>query len=318
MHVEFIHATKRFRGPGKSRIGGIVNLSFSAEEGDIIGIIGPNGAGKSTTIKLMLSLLSPDEGKVNIRNSSIPATPYSYFGYLPEERGLYQDQNVIETVSYFAHIQGLKRRDAVTRARKWIKCFGLEKYSTTKIRKLSKGLSQKVQLASTLVHEPQLVVLDEPFSGLDPMAVRQLRGIIASLKANGTLVVLTTHRISEVEMLCNKILILENSQKIYDGTVEELKKHYATNQVIINQAKENIYSDLVNEITPVSGFSLITLKEDLTPRHFLSAILERGAEVTHFQVALPSLEEIISKLYHDVTPHMENGEHLYAVENCSI
>ncbi len=198
------------------------NISAEIPEGSIYGFIGPNGAGKTTTIRMIMSILYPDSGYLSVLGQA-PESVKDRLGYLPEEKGLYRKMKTAELVAYFGRLKGMSRSLARSRARELLHTFGLGHCIDLRCDTLSKGMGQKVQIISTLIHEPELVILDEPFSGLDPINVETVRGVILDLKRQGRTVIFSTHVMEQAEQICDSILLISHGEKLLDGTVAELK-----------------------------------------------------------------------------------------------
>ena len=193
------------------------DLSFSVAQGEIYGFLGPNGAGKTTTLRMMLDIVQPSAGRVSILGSSSAISVRRRIGYLPEERGLYRKMKAAESIAYFARLRGLTARDAKKKAGDLLERFGLEKFARSKNEALSKGMAQKVQLLATIAHEPELLILDEPFSGLDPINQKTLEDLIAEQRAGGRTIIFSTHVMQHAERLCDRFLIIARGKKRFEG-----------------------------------------------------------------------------------------------------
>lgn len=209
------------------------NLTMQVKEGVIFGLLGPNGAGKTTTIRMITNIIFPDTGEILIMGEKINPELKNKIGYLPEERGLYKKNKVIEQLEYFGRLKGLTQKDANQRARIWLNKVGATGWETKKIEELSKGMAQKVQFVATVLHSPSLLILDEPFSGFDPINTELLKNIIMEMRTNGTTIILSTHQMYQVEQLCDEILMINQGKVVLSGNLRDVKKQYGTNHVII-------------------------------------------------------------------------------------
>jgi len=226
LHVEGI--TKVFDG-----LTAVDSIDFQVGQGEIYGFLGPNGAGKTTTIRMIMGIIEPDAGNITFGDQPIRSHPINTFGYLPEERGLYQKQKLRETISYFGILKGMSDSESKTKAEQWIHRFGLQDYSNKKIQELSKGNQQKVQFILTLLHHPKLVVLDEPFTGLDPVNQLLLKEIILEQQAAGVTFLFSTHQMEQVERLCTNICLINKGSILLEGKLKNIRQDFQTNVVTI-------------------------------------------------------------------------------------
>lgn len=268
------------------------HISAAIPEGHIYGFLGPNGAGKTTTIRMIMSILYPDSGRITVLDGS-PARIKDRLGYLPEEKGLYKKMKTGELVAYFGRLKGMKRQVAKDRARQLLTQFGLGHAIDYRCDALSKGMGQKVQILSTLMHDPELVILDEPFSGLDPINVETVRTVILDLKRAGRTVIFSTHVMEQAEQICDSILLINNGHKVLDGTIEQIKR----------EGHQTIRLDYEGRPTAMAALPGIIRVNDMGKRAELSlapdadaqAILKRlvsEMRVRSFSINEPSLHEI--------------------------
>jgi ABC-2 type transport system ATP-binding protein len=204
----------------------VSDVSFEVPRGAVFGLLGPNGAGKTTTIRMILDILRPDSGELTWDGTSVAALPRLTFGYLPEERGLYPDMPVAEQVTFFGEVSGLPRREALARTTRWLERMDVTEHAEKAVAELSKGNQQKVQFLAAMVHEPQLLILDEPFSGLDPVNHALLREVLPELQAAGTTIVLSTHDLEQVESLCDALALMHRSRLVFSGPMAELRARH--------------------------------------------------------------------------------------------
>ncbi len=209
------------------------HIDFTVRQGDIYGFLGPNGAGKTTTIRMIMGIIEPDSGTILFNGQPIRNLPVNTFGYLPEERGLYQKQKLLEIMIYFGTLKGLSEAEARKRAITWIDRFDLSRYANKKTEELSKGNQQKVQFILTMLHDPKLVVLDEPFTGLDPVNQLLLKEIIQEKQAEGTTFLFSTHQMEQVERLCNNICLINKGRLLLEGDLNTIRQEFHNNQVVV-------------------------------------------------------------------------------------
>jgi len=285
LHIQSV--TKRFDG-----LTAVDSLDFEVHEGDIYGFLGPNGAGKTTTLRMIMGILEPDDGEITFSGNPIRNLPVNIFGYLPEERGLYQKQKLLETIVYFGVLKGLNEPEAKSRAIKWIERFDLSDYSYKKMQELSKGNQQKVQLILTLLHEPKLVVLDEPFTGLDPVNQLLLKNIIKEKQAEGVTFLFSTHQMEQVERLCTNICLINKGRIVLEGELTKIRREFQ-NEVVTVQfdgvlPKIGIEDFLEN---PSVGESTVEGVLRNGTREFIKW-LNQSVEIHNFSMRPPTLEEI--------------------------
>jgi ABC-2 type transport system ATP-binding protein len=286
MVIEVRELTKRY-----GDVVAVDGLSFDVGGGEVFGLLGPNGAGKTTAIRIIMDILQPDEGSVRVLGQP-PGKAKDQVGYLPEERGLYRNLKVLDVLTYFGELKGLDRAIGRERAAALLSEVQLQDWGDRKVRDLSRGMQQKVQFIATLIHDPELLFLDEPFQGLDPVNVEQMRDFIARLHAQGKTIVLSTHQMGLVEALCDRILLVDHGQAVLYGPLEEIKRRYAPNAIRVRV--DQLPPDLpgVQQVEPDNGAYRLTLAESAHARDVLRALLDRGADVRAFEVAPVPLEEI--------------------------
>ncbi len=271
------------------------DLSFSVNQGEIFGLIGPNGAGKTTTIRMAMDIIRPDSGEVFVFGKKFGEDAQNNLGYLPEERGLYKKLKVLETIIYLASLKGMDRHRAEERASELLEKTGMLTNKGKKIEEMSKGMSQIIQFVVTITHDPQLVILDEPFSGLDPVNVELLREICVDLKNQGKAVVLSAHQMNQVEELCDRILMVNNGRAVLYGDLAEIKSKYRGNSVFVNTEGELGDVSGVTGKRQHKGYVELLLDEKTTPQQILEQLVSRGIVINRFEMATPSLNEIFLK-----------------------
>ncbi len=277
------------------------NVSISIPEGSIYGLLGPNGAGKTTLIRIINQIINADGGEIHLFGEKLAPKHIGAIGYLPEERGLYKKLKVGEQLIYFAELKGLSHRDAVEKSKEWIRKFDIRDWWNKKVEDLSKGMAQKVQFISTVMHEPRLIILDEPFSGFDPVNAQIITREILELKEKGSTIIFSTHRMETVEDLCDHIALINKSQKILEGSKKQVKDKYRSNTFVVEHKGEiNFSSDTykVVERRPLdSDFtqSVITAPPGLNPNLLIRELIDI-TEVHSFIEKIPSMNEIFIQL----------------------
>ena len=285
--IETNNLTKRFDG-----LVAVDHLDMEVERGEIFGLLGPNGAGKTTTIRMLLDIIKPDEGTIRLLGHPPGREAQEHIGYLPEERGLYRDLKLLECLTYLAVLKGMDRKLVRKRAETLLEQVGLGGEGGSKVKALSKGMQQKAQLVATLVHDPELVILDEPFLGLDPISTEQVKELIWDLRERGKTVVLSTHMMNQVERMCDRILLINEGRRVLYGPLEEIKARYAQHAVLVrcSGSLEGLVG--ARRIDHRERDRLIVLEDDVSPQDILRQLVELEIPVQRFEVASPPLEEI--------------------------
>ncbi len=268
------------------------NVSFTVAPGEIFGLIGPNGAGKTTTIRMMMDIIKPESGEISILGESLNADTKNRIGYLPEERGLYKKISVLQSLVYLASLKGMGNRPERRRAEELLLRVDMLPHQGKKIEELSRGMGQIIQFLTTIIHDPQLLILDEPFAGLDPVNTNLLKEIILELRSQGKAIILSTHMMNEVEALCDRILIINKGRTVLYGELTEIKSRYRNNSVFLK------FDGTLDEIEGVvrkkdhGEYVELFLDGETTPQKILEYLVNRGVEVHQFEVSTPSLNEI--------------------------
>jgi ABC-2 type transport system ATP-binding protein len=266
------------------------HLSFEAYPGQILGLLGPNGAGKTTTIRCAMDIFKPDGGRIEVLGQG-PGEARSRVGYLPEERGLYRGQRVLDVLVYLAELKGVPRRSARRLAEEWLERVELTAWGRHKVSDLSRGMQQKVQFIASLVHDPDLLIFDEPFQGLDPVNVDLLKSLIRELQVRGKAIVLSAHEMSLVEALCDHIVLIDHGQAVLNGPLDEIQRQFSERTVRVRTSYP---------LTSLPGVASITLHDtyyqlalgEATAQEVLRELVRLGAEITSFEVAHAPLDEI--------------------------
>jgi ABC-2 type transport system ATP-binding protein len=289
--VEVSHIVKSFADKVA-----VDDLSFSVAQGELFGLIGPNGAGKTTTIRMMMDIIKPDSGEVTILGQKLSEATKSKLGYLPEERGLYKKLRVIDSIVYLASLKGMDRRSAEEKADELLKQTGLLPQRGKKIDELSRGMGQIIQFIVTIIHDPELVILDEPFSALDPVNTELIKRMFVDLRNQGKAVILSTHQMNQVEELCDRILMIDSGRAVLYGNLKEIKSRYRSNSVIVDFEGELGPIPGVAEKRANKGYVELVLDRDTTPQQVLERLTSAGVAINRFEVATPSLNEIFLKV----------------------
>ncbi|MBA7644108.1 Vitamin B12 import ATP-binding protein BtuD [subsurface metagenome] len=268
------------------------NVSFTVAQGEIFGLIGPNGAGKTTIIRMMMDIIKPDSGEISILGESLNEDTKNRIGYLPEERGLYKKITVLQSLVYLASLKGMGIRLARSRAEELLQRVDMLPHKEKKIEELSRGMGQIIQFLTTIIHDPQLLILDEPFAGLDPVNTKLLKEIILELKSQGKAIILSTHMMNEVETLCDRILMIDKGRTVLYGELAEIKSRYRNNSVFLK------FDGALGEIEGVVGkkthgdYVELFLDGETPPQKILQQLMSRGVEINQFEVSTPPLNEI--------------------------
>jgi ABC-2 type transport system ATP-binding protein len=266
------------------------NVSFSVAQGEIFGLIGPNGAGKTTTIRMMMDIIKPDSGDISILGERLSEDTKNRIGYLPEERGLYRKLTVLETLNYLAALKGSRVENS--RVEKLLNRVDMLPHKNKKIEELSRGMGQIIQFLATIIHDPQLVILDEPFAGLDPVNTELIKEIVLELRGQDKAIVLSTHRMNEVEELCDRILMIDRGRSVLYGRLADIKKRYRSNSVFVDF--EGKLGELEGVVSSCQEGKYIELFLDgkTPPQKVLQQMVSQGIAINHFEVSTPSLHQI--------------------------
>lgn len=290
--IEAIDVCKTF---GEQRVS--KNISLKVAEGSIYGLLGPNGAGKTTLIRMLSTITQPDSGSILFCGESLKETHAHQMGYMPEERGLYKKMTVAEQLLFFAELRGLSTRDAQAAVKHWLKRLEMMDWARKKVEEISKGMAQKVQFVSCVLHSPKLLILDEPFSGFDPVNADLIKDLILELKAGGTSVIFSTHRMDNVESLCDHLAIIHQGEKVLDGSVSDIRRNHFTGLFEVGFHSEVDWS--VNGVVPHSvahhsdGKVIYRFQtnEGFSAADLLSAAVAK-AGLVHYSEHIPSIHEI--------------------------
>jgi ABC-2 type transport system ATP-binding protein len=284
------HVTKRF-----DTVVAVSDLSLHVEQGAVFGLLGPNGAGKTTTLRMIMHILVPDEGSVQVLGQPSSERTQDLIGYLPEERGLYSKMKVREVLVFLAALKGLSEAEATVRVHAWLERLGLAEWSEKKINDLSKGMQQKAQFIAAVVHRPPLLILDEPFTGLDPVNATLIKDIMLELREKGATIILSTHRMEQVEMMCDAICLINHGRSVLAGDLRAIKKSYGKNTLRIEYSGDDNFLDRPELVEKLNHFGAVTeakLRPGADPQEILKAAVARGVRLTRFELVEPPLNDI--------------------------
>lgn len=270
-------------------------LSLQVRSGRIYGLLGPNGAGKTTTIRMIVNITAPDSGEIKIFGEKITPQLQDRIGYLPEERGLYKKMKVGEQLKFFAELKNVKGKEAERRVDQWLAKLKLSEWKNKKSMELSKGMQQKIQFITSVLHEPDLLILDEPFSGLDPINVELLKDVVLELKASGKTIIFSTHQMEVAERICDDICLINRSQKVFEGSIREVKRSFGRNSVALRfEGDESVINDpaLVAKIERHSDEMELLLAPGADAQALLQRLIASGAVISKFEMIEPSLNDI--------------------------
>ena len=288
--LQIKNLTKQFK-----KIKAVDNISLKVQKGDVYGFLGPNGAGKTTSIRMIMGIIKPDNGTIKLNASDINTINRRKLGYLPEDRGLYQKQNLSEILYYFGCLKGLDKKDSKNRANLWLERFNLDDQKERKVEELSKGNQQKIQFIIALLHEPQLIILDEPFTGLDPVNQVLLKEVIKEKQEEGKTIIFSTHQMEQVERLCNNICLINKGNILLEGPLSDIRKSHSEDTIELN------FSGRIDNSKLEVFFSDFELKENILSgvlkkkkNEFLEWIIPQ-VSIESFNARVPSLEQIFIK-----------------------
>jgi len=278
------------------------NIDLEIPKQSIFGLLGPNGAGKSTFIRIVNQIINADSGQIQINGENLAPKHIGTIGYLPEERGLYKKMKVGDQLLYLAQLKGLSKKEAVQKIKAWLEKFGASDWLGKKIEDLSKGMQQKVQFISTVMHQPELIILDEPFSGFDPINANLIKDEILSLREKGSTIIFSTHRMESVEEMCDYIALINKSEKILDGEKSKIKDQFKSNQFTLvhrgNGIATNNSFNLENKVELGDGLNQSTLKlvSGTSSNQLLQELINQQVDIVSFQEEIPSINDIFIQL----------------------
>jgi len=268
------------------------DVTFEVRRGEVFGLLGPNGAGKTTLIRMLIDIIAPDDGRILLDGRPIAPADRDRIGYLPEERGLYRKEKVIDILIYFGMLKGLARREALARSRAWLERLGLPEVAGRRADSLSKGMQQKVQIAGTLLSGPEILVMDEPFSGLDPLNTVLVKDLLRERRDAGSLVILSTHQMPMVEELCDRVAMIDHGRLVLYGDLEEIRRRFGESAVLVGTSADLRGLPPVASAEPQGRLCRVVLRDGARPSDLMAILQERRIPVEHFEVARMPVEEI--------------------------
>ena len=275
----------------------VKDVTFEVHPGEIFGLLGPNGSGKTTSIRVILDIYQPDSGSVTILDGPMTNEKLNYIGYIPEERGLYQDVPLDRCLTYLATLKGLTEDQIKERLPKYLAKFDLTEHAKKKAKELSKGMQQKGQLIAALIHDPEIIIIDEPFSALDPINTQLVKDLLIEQRNAGKTIVMCTHQMNQVEQLCDRLVLINQGQVLLQGELSEIRNRFRTNEVIIdalNPLPEKLNG--VSRIEKLNGAYRLSPQEGLSSHELLNELVTQGIKLNSFEVAVPTLDEIFIKV----------------------
>lgn len=286
------HISKRF-----GRTQAVNDLSFEVHPGEIFGLLGPNGAGKTTTIRIILDIFKPDSGEISVLGGPMTEEKKNEIGYLPEERGLYQDIPLERCLVFLAALKGMEEAAAAEKIEGYLKQFDLYESRDKKVKELSKGMQQKAQLITALAHDPSLIIIDEPFNSLDPVNAEMVKDLLKQKREEGKAIIMSTHQMNQVEELCDRILLIDQGQRVLYGTLHEIQSEFASRDILVTPLV-TLPDSLagVREIHKLNGRYRLVLDEAAEPNQVLKSLINQGIELSEFEIAVPPLTDIFIKV----------------------
>ncbi len=274
----------------------VVNVSFDVRSGEIFGLLGPNGAGKTTAIRIMLNIFQPDRGEVSILGGPMSEEKKDHIGYMPEERGLYQDITLERCLLYLASLKGVPDQKARQNLEVYLERFDLTDHKSKKVKELSKGMQQKAQIINTIIHEPELIIIDEPFTALDPLNLQLVKDVMLELRDQGVTIIMSTHQMQQVEELCDRILLINDGENVLYGELDEIRRRFSGHAVLVRA--EGTLPELpgVKDIISHNGDLKLTLDENTSPQDVLKTLADRNINIEKFEIAVPALNEIFIRV----------------------
>jgi ABC-2 type transport system ATP-binding protein len=289
--VEVSHITKTF-GPIKA----VDDVSFTVEKGEIFGLLGPNGAGKTTLIRILLDIFKPDRGEVAILGGPMNEGKKNLIGYMPEERGLYQDIPLERCLVYLGSLKGMSPAEASRCAGEYLERFDLAAYKRKKVKELSKGMQQKAQLITTLLHRPELLIVDEPFGGLDPVNTQMVKDLLREQRDRGVTIIMSTHQMHQVEELCDRIVLIDHGRVMLYGGLEDIRHRYSGHAVLVRAIGELPTLTGVERVEPHNTAIRLTLAPGTAPQDVLRTLVSQNVILEQFEIAIPTLDEIFIRV----------------------
>ena len=275
----------------------VKDVSFSVRPGEIFGLLGPNGSGKTTSIRIILDIYQPEHGEITILGGPMTEEKLNHIGYLPEERGLYQDVEVARNLTYLATLKNMTKEQIDQKLPAWLERFDLSEHQKKKTKELSKGMQQKAQLIAALIHDPEIIIIDEPFSALDPVNTQLVKDLLIELRDQGKTIIMCTHQMNQVEKLCDRLVLIDHGTVLLEGSLKEGQQRFASNQVLI-QTDSELPESLpgVQRIEEEGLYYRLTPSDGTTPHAILQQLMDQRIGLNSFEIATPTLDEIFIKV----------------------
>lgn len=289
--VEVTHISKSF-----GKVEAVQDVNFEVGKGEIFGLLGPNGAGKTTTIRVMLDIFKPERGTVSILGGPMNEKKKDLIGYMPEERGLYQDIPLERCLVYLGTLKGLSASEAQNRLQEYFNRFDLTSHKKKKIKELSKGMQQKAQIIAAILHHPELIIIDEPFTSLDPINTQLVKDLMVELHEQGVTIIMSTHQMHQVEELCDRILLINEGRNVLYGDLESIRREHAGHAVLVRVPGEIPHIASVESAVSHNSSTKLILNEGSDPQDVLADLVAQDVSVEKFEIALPTLDEIFIKV----------------------
>jgi ABC-2 type transport system ATP-binding protein len=289
--VQVSHIAKSF-----GSIKAVRDVTFEVDKGEIFGLLGPNGAGKTTTIRVLLDIFKPETGTVSVLGGPMTEEKKDLIGYMPEERGLYQDIPLERCLVYLATLKGLSAGEARSRLQEYLERFDLLPHKNKKVKELSKGMQQKAQIIAAILHQPELIIIDEPFTSLDPINTQLVKDLMGELREEGVTIIMSTHQMHQVEELSDRILLINEGKNVLYGYLDSIRQDYAGNAVMVRTDGDIPRLSSVETMVQHNSATKLILKQGSTPQDVLRALVAQDVAIEKFEIALPTLDEIFIKV----------------------
>ncbi len=289
--VEISHITKSF-----GSLKAVDDVSFSIEKGELFGLLGPNGAGKTTTLRVMLDIFKPDQGSVALLGGPMSESKKNQIGYMPEERGLYQDIPLDRCLTYLGSLKGLDPSEGKRRAQVYLERFDLAAHKHKKVKELSKGMQQKAQIIATILHRPDLLIVDEPFSGLDPLNTQMVKDLLREQRDQGVTVILCSHQMNLVEELCDRIVLIDHGKVMLYGGLADIRQRFSGHALSVRTPDPLPALKGVERLEPVNGTVKLHLASGANPQEVLRQLVASDVRLEQFEIAMPTLDEIFIRV----------------------
>lgn len=289
--VELLNVSKSF-----GAVKAVDDVSFSVEKGEFFALLGPNGAGKTTCIRILLDIFKPDHGSVTILGGPMSEEKKNRVGYMPEERGLYQDIPLERALIYLSSLKGLSTAEIRPRLDSYLEKFDLAAHRRKKVKELSKGMQQKAQIIATILHHPELLIIDEPFSGLDPINTQMVKDLLRELHQQGTTIIMSTHQMHQVEELCERILLMNHGKTMLYGPLSDIRRRFSGNALLVRAEGSLPELPGILSIDTINGSQRLHLAEGTQPQSILRELVSQNVMIEQFEIAVPTLDEIFIRV----------------------